>query len=197
MKSADPTPPNAGFGVQDVLYVIFKHKWKIVLLTLLGLAAAGGIAWKEGYIYESRAKLLVRYVRAYSDIDAWESQKEAGGRSGDYVTNAEIEILTSRDLARMVVEAVGVERFFSDEEQEDELDGFGIVSRTELLKRTLDQVSITSVEVNDEVVTEGTASIIYSNNGRCSPYVVTVREGKGAGSVIEVDALSSARTEGI
>jgi len=78
-----------------------------------------------------------------------------------------------------------------------DVSGYGIASRTELLKRKLDQVLIASVEVGDQVITEGTASIIYSNNGRCAPYIVKVTDVEGRGSVIEVDALSSARTEGM
>jgi Tfp pilus assembly protein FimT len=78
----------------------------------------------------------------------------------------------------------------------EEAPDYGVASRTELLSRKLDQVFIRSVEIEDAVITEGTASIIYSNNGRCTPYVVQVEDVEGNRSVIEVDALSSAKTEG-
>ena len=51
-----------GFGPQDILFVLFKHKWMILLLTCVGLAAAAAVYMQQRPIYQSTAKLLVRYV---------------------------------------------------------------------------------------------------------------------------------------
>jgi len=32
--------PPAGMTVGDIYYVVFRHKWKIILLSLAGIAAA-------------------------------------------------------------------------------------------------------------------------------------------------------------
>ena len=54
--------PHAGLSVEDVAIALFKHKWKIVLCTLAGLIAAAVVFKSYPLVYESQAKLLVRYV---------------------------------------------------------------------------------------------------------------------------------------
>ena len=91
--------------------MLFKHKWKIVLLTALAAAAAANVYFRSKLIYESEAKLMVRYVVDRSAIDSLDSQpKTPGTFGGDSITNAEMEILTSWDLAEQVADAIGVER---------------------------------------------------------------------------------------
>ena len=104
MKPQNKAPAASGVGIHDVLYIIFKHKWKIILLALIGFGVAGAMAYRvmQAPSYESVAKLMVRYVVERSTVDP-----EAGGRmmSGGLAT--EFEILTSRDTAIEVAEAVG------------------------------------------------------------------------------------------
>lgn len=63
--------------------------------------------------------------------------------------------------------------------------------------RTLDRVTIESVEKAgaEQTVTDGRASIRYSNNGRCTEHVVVLRDQAGQVVTIEVDPLSTVRTE--
>lgn len=108
-----PSSPSPSFGVQDVLYVLFKHKWMILLLTLIGLGAAGFMFKKQVPLYRSESKLLIRYVLAKGNIDPYETVSAPGGGvrgKGDPVINTEIEILNSEDLLMSVAEAVGPER---------------------------------------------------------------------------------------
>ncbi len=108
--------PKGGFGVQDVLFVLFKHKWKIIFCSLLGFAAAAAVYVKQEPIYRSKAKLLVRYVRESGTVDTYEDMKSpgGGGKAGDPVINTEIEIFNSMDLAQQVAEAVGVEKLLPE-----------------------------------------------------------------------------------
>lgn len=114
-SNSKPQPSNTGpsFGVQDVVYVLFKHKWKILILSLLGFVVAGVLYMKQVPIYISESKLLIRYVMAKGTVDPYESVSSPGGGArgkGDPVINTEIEILNSVDLSLNVAEAVGVER---------------------------------------------------------------------------------------
>jgi Tfp pilus assembly protein FimT len=70
-----------------------------------------------------------------------------------------------------------------------------VLTRKSLLSRRLDEVSLASVEVDDEVRREGVVPIIYSTNGRCDPYSVTVMDATGEGVTVDVDALASAETK--
>jgi len=64
------------------------------------------------------------------------------------------------------------------------------------LRRDLDRVSIEFVETEEGArSTEGTASLLYYSNGRCTPYTVKLVDEEGETAEIKVDALSAAETE--
>ncbi len=69
------------------------------------------------------------------------------------------------------------------------------ITRTELLSRKLDQVSFEYIEIDGDMITSGSGSVIYSSNGRCHPYTVKVSDDQGKSVIVEVDALSAAKTE--
>ncbi|MGJ8677681.1 MAG: GumC family protein [Akkermansiaceae bacterium] len=92
------------FSIKDAILIVFHHKWKIGLLTLMGLVAAGAFYQKTTRLYESQVKLLVRYVVERSSIDTYEEQN--GVNNG--VIDTESEILLSYDLALLVAEDIGV-----------------------------------------------------------------------------------------
>lgn len=64
------------------------------------------------------------------------------------------------------------------------------------LIRSLDRVKIARITIGDseEEFTGGVCSIVYDSNGRCTPYTVTLIDRYGVSVMVEVDALSSART---
>ena len=98
----------SGIGVHDVITVLFKHKWKIILCSVVGLAASAGIYFTFAPLYESEAKVLVRYVVERSAVDPLETAN--GTKLGDSVISSEIDILTSADLSLKIAEDIGVER---------------------------------------------------------------------------------------
>jgi uncharacterized protein involved in exopolysaccharide biosynthesis len=105
--------PTSSFGVHDVLYVVFKHKWKIMFLSLLGFGAAAATYLKQEPIYKSESKLLIRYVLATGTVDPYETVSAPGGGprgKADPVIGTEMEILFSTDLWKEVAEAMGVDR---------------------------------------------------------------------------------------
>jgi len=99
--------PAAAFSLGDVFHALFKHKWKIVLGAILGIIAATTSYVRYQPVYQSDAKLLVRYVLDRSTVD---SEAGTAPKSGEGVIGGEVEILTSWDLALEVVDAIGVKR---------------------------------------------------------------------------------------
>jgi len=114
MKKSEPPSAKGTFGVQDVLYILFKHKWKILLLSLLGFAGSAAVYLNRKPLYQTEAKLLLKYVLVRENVDTSLSQINAGGGMPDYVMNTEIEILKSVDLSLAVAEAVGIERILPE-----------------------------------------------------------------------------------
>lgn len=113
-REAPPEPHRAGLNRNDILYALFKHKKKIALATAVGLLAAGAVYFRYPPIYQSRAKLLVRYVVERSSVDAIDPARGASGlgRDNPNALASEVEILTSWDLAVQVAEAIGPKRMF-------------------------------------------------------------------------------------
>jgi uncharacterized protein involved in exopolysaccharide biosynthesis/Mrp family chromosome partitioning ATPase len=109
MSQPKPLAPSPGLNAQDILYVLFKHKWKILLCAASGISAAAAVFFLRPTAYESQAKLLVRYVVDRSTVDQVDSTAPVG-RGSENLINSEVEILTSDDLAMQVAKAVGVER---------------------------------------------------------------------------------------
>lgn len=102
----------SGFNVSDILFILFKHKWKILVCTALGLIAATVVYQQWPRVYVSESKLLVRYVVEKSAVDP--ESAGGGGQRMDSVLNAELQILTSWDLALKVAEDVGIRRLLPD-----------------------------------------------------------------------------------
>lgn len=103
---------DSGLRLSDILFALFKRKWTVLLCALLGVIAAVAAHFLWPAMYESRAKLLVRYVVERSGVDPVEAEKAVAASSdeGERVIGAEIEILTSWDLAVQVADAIGPKR---------------------------------------------------------------------------------------
>src|SRR6266403_3676488 len=103
---------HSGMHLSDILFALFKRKWTIILFALLGIIAAATFYFLFPPVYESQAKLLVRYVLERSAVDPIDGTKPTFQTSNytDRVIGAEIEILTSWDLALQVAQAIGPKR---------------------------------------------------------------------------------------
>jgi uncharacterized protein involved in exopolysaccharide biosynthesis len=51
-----------GFNLHEFAFILFSHKWKILICTLIGLIAAAFVYFGQDSVYRSDAKLLVHYV---------------------------------------------------------------------------------------------------------------------------------------
>src|SRR5947208_12937581 len=106
---------HSGIYLSDILFALFKRKWTIILCALLGIIAAAAYYFLFPPVYESQAKLLVRYVLERSAVDPIDGTKPTfpSGNDSDRVIGAEIEILTSWDLAMQVAQAIGPKRLLA------------------------------------------------------------------------------------
>lgn len=112
MQKAPSNASERSIGVQDILFILCKRKWLILVLALLGLGAAGTVYYVHKTVYQSDAKLLVRYVMETGSVDSYNTVKSPGGAgmAGDPVLITEMEILSSIDLATDVAGAIGIEK---------------------------------------------------------------------------------------
>ena len=128
------THPPPGVKPGDIFFALFKRKRTISICAAVGIIAAAAVYFLYPPYYQSQAKLLVRYVTERSAIDPVEAEKAAAASNNeaDRVIGAEIEILTSWDLAMQVAQALGPQRLLPPPQ-----DLFSRVARTFGLERLL------------------------------------------------------------
>jgi uncharacterized protein involved in exopolysaccharide biosynthesis/Mrp family chromosome partitioning ATPase len=100
---------HSGIHLSDILFALFKRKWTIILCVTLGIIAAAAFYFLFPPVYESQSKLLVRYVLERSAVDPIDntSRPNLTGKTTDSIIDAEVQILTSWDLAVQVADAIG------------------------------------------------------------------------------------------
>ncbi|MEI6514672.1 MAG: Wzz/FepE/Etk N-terminal domain-containing protein [bacterium] len=100
-------------NLADIFQLLFRHKVKIAVFSLLGVLASLAVFHFAPGAYESETTLLVRYVSDSTVLDRVSSGERvtAMGGGAEHVINSEIAILASRDLVEKVIDAMGVSRF--------------------------------------------------------------------------------------
>src|SRR5713101_2151067 len=106
------TQQHSGMNLSDILFALFKRKRTIMLCAAVGIISAAAFYFFYPPVYESQAKLLVRYVLERSSIESTNAAPAVASSNynTDRVIGAEIEILTSWDLAVQVAQAIGPKR---------------------------------------------------------------------------------------
>ena len=97
--------------VGDIYYVLFRHKWKILVCACGGLLAAAGLYRFRPPPFQSEAKLYVRYVttadKTLSGPGGSDTVTKSPDQRGETIMDSESQILTSLDLSTQVAKAVG------------------------------------------------------------------------------------------
>lgn len=104
-----PYPSDRGFSLRDFLTVLFRHKWKIILFSLVVIATITAATLLSKEIYRSEAKLMVRVGRESVTLDptATTGKVMHVGQSRESEINSELAILKSRELVQKVVDTIG------------------------------------------------------------------------------------------
>ena len=116
MQNPDLASRPTSITLNDVLYILFKHKVKIVLFAVLGIVSAWAIYVLYPKNYASQARLFIRYV----EQGKTPLSGEDAGRittletRGESIINSELQIITSMDLAYRVAETLGPGQILGD-----------------------------------------------------------------------------------
>src|SRR5438477_2400441 len=119
MPEHQTEPGHSSLTLSNVLSALFKWKRTIIGFTLGGILAAAGVYFFYPAVYESDARLLLRYVlerSGYDPVDGLSGRSGGGvtGLTNDGVIAAEVSIITSWDLSVQVAEALGPNRVLPD-----------------------------------------------------------------------------------
>jgi succinoglycan biosynthesis transport protein ExoP len=107
------TPPPS-ISLADIYFVVFRHKWKIIILTLLGVAAGATYYVLKQPPFQSQAELLVRYIADKRQASPADGAKVTSVVDmGDSIMADEVSIIRSFDLAETVATNVGPEKILA------------------------------------------------------------------------------------
>jgi polysaccharide biosynthesis transport protein len=106
-----------GLNQGDIYYILFRHKWKILLCALAGLVGAAAVYRFMAPPFQSEAKLFVRYIisaeRKALGPGTHENAAKSPDERGETIMKSEAEILSSLDLAKQVAETIGTEKLLA------------------------------------------------------------------------------------
>ena len=105
-------------SIRDIYYVLFRHKWKIVLFFFAVVITVTVVTFLTPEIYRSDAKLLVRLGRENVTLDPTATgQVVSLNQTRESEIKSELEILMSRDLAEKIVDSIGAMTFLNPPEE--------------------------------------------------------------------------------
>jgi uncharacterized protein involved in exopolysaccharide biosynthesis/Mrp family chromosome partitioning ATPase len=133
----------AGIDLGDIYYVLFRHKWRIILFSLAGFLAAAVLYVMKPPPYQSQAELLIQYVSQARTLSL------PGGNSdvimpdsrGAGIISVEIQILTSLDVAEQAATNIGAAKILAKAGGGDDPVGAGALIQGNLLAVPADRDS--------------------------------------------------------
>jgi len=108
-------PPAPSLQLADIYYVLFRHKWKIILCSLAGFGAAIAYYKLNPPPFHSEAKLFIRYVISEGkSLNPRDDAIKSPDQRGETIINSEVEILTSMDLSEDVVKSITAKKILAN-----------------------------------------------------------------------------------
>jgi uncharacterized protein involved in exopolysaccharide biosynthesis len=105
------------FGVQnlrDILTILFKHKYKIIVTSILILVGTTLFALTTPKLYEAKSIMLIKYGREYLPRPEDTGTASMPSVTPQTVINGEISILTSLDLFSRLVNKMGAVNIYPE-----------------------------------------------------------------------------------
>jgi uncharacterized protein involved in exopolysaccharide biosynthesis/Mrp family chromosome partitioning ATPase len=115
MNNGQHNGSSPGITLNDIYFVLFRHKWKIIFLSAAGIAMGVVYYLVNPPPFESEAELLVRYVldSRSPNPSSSNTRETAPTDLGESIINSEIKILTSFDIAEQVAKNIGPEKILA------------------------------------------------------------------------------------
>jgi polysaccharide biosynthesis protein PslE len=104
-------------SARDILSIIFKHKYKILIVFLAVTIGVGVWAKQRPIVYEAKTALLLKFGREF--IKSSEVGGDRFALPPEAVINTEIRILTSKELLTKVISSIGLETIYPESQKSD------------------------------------------------------------------------------
>ena len=105
------TPSGSTVSIGDIYFILFRHKWKIIVLSLLGFVGAYALITMFPREYSSQARLFIRYVQEDNKPGpGGDGAIRSHGSRGENILAGEIAIVQSLDLAQKAADLYGPDK---------------------------------------------------------------------------------------
>lgn len=101
------------FGPREIATVIFKHKYKMIVLFAIVASAVLVYALSRPTTYDAKARILVKFGREFVAKSEIGNERQAAFNTQS-VMSTEIEIVRSSEVASKVIEAIGPEKLYPE-----------------------------------------------------------------------------------
>ena len=136
-------------SLRDIFYIIFRQKWKILLIFLVVTGTVAFFAMSRQDIYRSEAKLMVQLGRENMTLDPTATTGQLINVSKSLIQEikSELEILKSNDLAESVVDTMGIETILAGSCEESDFNRQNAVTKVQncLKVKALDDSAVIQV----------------------------------------------------
>jgi uncharacterized protein involved in exopolysaccharide biosynthesis/Mrp family chromosome partitioning ATPase len=112
MNESEHSEQSSSLGPNDILFVLFKHKYKIVFFIVLAFIAGGALKFVKPPMFESKAKILIKYVKE-NRAPTMPGNSDVVMDPGRSIITTEMEILKSQDIAIAAAKKVGAGRILA------------------------------------------------------------------------------------
>src|SRR5579883_251029 len=101
--------PQGGLNLSDIYFVLFRHKWMILVFSSLGLIAAAAFYALRPAVYTSEATVMIKRIfeNTGASPSTLEGQTHEVTEGPDSLIFSEMAIISSFDLAVKVATNVG------------------------------------------------------------------------------------------
>jgi uncharacterized protein involved in exopolysaccharide biosynthesis/Mrp family chromosome partitioning ATPase len=113
LKKTDTQSGKMSLG--DIYFILFRHKWKILIFSVSGLLAAAALLLFKPPLYESKTELDILYViqgKSFNPDDEGANTMSPNG-PGYGIILTELKILQSLDVVMDAVQTVGAEKILA------------------------------------------------------------------------------------
>jgi uncharacterized protein involved in exopolysaccharide biosynthesis/Mrp family chromosome partitioning ATPase len=115
MNSKPQDAQSGGMSLGDIYFILFRHKWKIMVFSTVGVLAALALLILKPPLYESKTELDILYViQGKSFNPAGEGASTVSPSEAGYgIILTEVKILQSWDVAMDAVQTIGAEKILA------------------------------------------------------------------------------------
>ncbi|HEY3932309.1 MAG TPA: Wzz/FepE/Etk N-terminal domain-containing protein [Verrucomicrobiae bacterium] len=174
MSNKTHNAPQPKMTLEDVYFVLFRHKWKILIFSAIGFVSAAALYFFFPPAYQSDTELYIRYVAEGKPLSSPgnDANTMSPDERGDSIMQTEVAILQSLDVVSAVVQQIGADKILAGYGGGDDTNRAALLIEKHLTIESLPGASMIHITFRDpdpeivQPILNGIIQSYYSNHIR-------------------------------